>query len=467
MSVAIFGFNILRVSVAAVFLAGCSQIEPYSEPEANLPPEFAQASGGSVGETATVLWWQAFNDDKLDQLVTRGLTQNIGIQIAGERFRAAQAVARGAGVPVSGGLLAEGGGRGSTNGPEEGFVTGTANVSWLLDFYGRLSSERTAAGANFEAAGYDVESARLAYLAELTTAYVNARYFQNLLEITRRNLSSRNATVDLTQRLVDASAATVVDLSQARGFVDETRADIPTIEGQFLVWAHRVSTLLGQPAGDWVPYLSAGAAQPVAGRIYRGGVPADLLRNRPDIRAAERNLAASVARIGVARADLFPSISLGGRITGNAGTNSADVATWSFGPIINLAIFGREQLNATVNQREAQAREQLLVWQNTVLLAVEEVENALALVSRSGRAITAEKQALGSLQESLDLQRSAFERGERSILDVIDAERRVGEARSRLAAAQQRHAVNFIALNVAIGSGRGLAGTQQVAADES
>jgi multidrug efflux system outer membrane protein len=307
-----------------------------------------------------------------------------------------------------------------------------------------------------QAAGYDVEATRLAFLAELSTAYINARFFQNSLELTRQNLASREETLQLTQQLVDASAATVVDLQLARGLVAETRADIPGLEAQFLIQSHRVATLLGLPASSLVREMSRGAPQPMPQRIYSSGVPADLLRNRPDIRIAERNLAASVARIGVARASLYPSISLIGRITGTTAGNSADEATWAFGPIVNLPIFGREALTARVSQREAQARESLVLWKNAVLIGVEEVENALVSVSRARRTVAAERNALETLEESLRLAQDAYSRGERSVLDVLDAERRVGAARIRLAQAQRQSALDFVALNVAIGSGRGL-----------
>jgi len=449
----------LMAGTILVSLAACSISTPYSSPDANLPDSFSEGGSGSVGEVAEVRWWQAFNDQQLNGLVASGLAQNLGIQAARERFAAASAVASGAGIGLGGGINAQAGFRGGSNDVEEEFAAASVNVSWLGDFFGQLSGERSFAAARMEAAGFGVEAARLAFLADLSSAYVNARFFQNSLEVTRQNLASREETLELTQRLVDASAATVVDLQLARGLVDETRADIPGLYAQFRVQSHRVATLLGRPASSLVGQMSRGAPQPIPGSIYRSGVPADLLRNRPDIRIAERNLAASVARIGIARANLYPSMSLTGRITGAAAGTTANEVTWAFGPVINLPIFNRRALAARVTEREAAAREALLLWQNTVLRGVEEVENALVSVNASRRTVTQQRRALETWEESLRLAQAAYSRGELSVLEVLDSERRLGDARIRLAEAQRQHAINFVALNVAIGSGRGLGPT--------
>ena len=446
----------VMIPAMTIALSACSLSEPYTPPEAALPAQFSEGGGDSIANVAEVRWWEALRDRQLDGFVSRGLAQNLDIQAATERFNAAAAVAQGTGIAVGGGLNASGGVRGGSNDPEEEFAAGTVSVSWLADFFGLLSGQREVAAAELEAAGYGVEQTRLAFLAELSTAYVNARFFQNDLELTRQNLASRRTTLDLTQRLVDASVATTVDLQLARGLVDETRAQIPRQEAQFRIQSHRIATLLGAPASSLVPQMSRGAPQPIPRRIYSSGVPADLLRNRPDIRIAERRLAAAVARIGVARADLYPSISLTGRITGEAGGASLDETTWSFGPIVNLPIFGRRALEARVTEREALAREALAIWKNTVLRGVEEVENALVSLNRSRQTAEAEQRAVETLEEALRLAQESYSRGERSVLDVLDAERRVGAARSRFAQAQRQLAIDFISLNVAIGSGRGL-----------
>jgi len=312
-----------------------------------------------------------------------------------------------------------------------------------------------------------VETARLAYLSQLTIAYINARFAQNSLTLTRQTLTSRQRTADLTQEIVDAGAATVVDLTRARGLVDETRADVPRQEAQFRIASHRIATLLGQPAGTLGAQLSQGTGQPLPGRIYSAGVPADLIRNRPDVAVAERQLAAAVLRIGVARADLFPSISLTGNITGTAAGQSSGSSSWSFGPSLNLPIFGRGALNAALTAQESRAREAWLIWQQSVLDAVEEVENAIVSLNRSRSVLDAERRALATLREASRLSQESFRNGDRSILDVLDAERRVGDALINVAAAQQLLAVDFVTLNVAIGAGRGFGPGKTSTADDS
>jgi multidrug efflux system outer membrane protein len=263
--------------------------------------------------------------------------------------------------------------------------------------------------------------------------------------------------LNLTKLQLDAGAASRLDVVQAEGLVNSTLAGVPGIEASFRVSAHSLATLLAQPAGALVSEMQRGGHQPVPRFSAKAGIPADLVRNRPDIRASERQLAAAVAQIGVAEAQLYPAITLGGSITPSytktVGAGESGLLSWSFGPSLSLPIFDGGALRANVSSSQSAAREAYLSWKQTVLGAVEEVENALASYSRDGRAVAAYRQTLKSYQEALQLATASYRDGASSLLDVLDAQRQVSTAQQSLAQAVQQQARDYVALNVAIGGG--------------
>ncbi|PZR52004.1 MAG: nodulation protein NodT, partial [Stutzerimonas stutzeri] len=220
--------------------------------------------------------------------------------------------------------------------------------------------------------------------------------------------------------------------------------------------ANHIATLLGLPASTITSSLIKGSAQPMPRYATRTGIPADLIRNRPDIRAAERRLEAATAQIGVAEADLYPSIELGGSIGATRNFTSAatgNLTSWSFGPTLTLPIFNGGSLKARVKIARSEAEQQYLTWKSTVLNAVEEVENAQAALIRDGQTVAAQRKVVNSYEQTLNLARESYRGGASTILDVLDAERNVSTARLQLASAIRQLARDFVALNVAIGGG--------------
>ncbi len=198
-------------------------------------------------------------------------------------------------------------------------------------------------------------------------------------------------------------------------------------------------------------------AQPIYRAGIISGIPADLIRNRPDIRVAERNLAAAVANIGVAQSQLYPTIALSGAISPSwvnpAGGKGGGLTTWSFGPTLTLPIFDGGRLRANVDIARSDAKTQYLAWKQTVLHAVEEVANALAAVRRDAQTVEALRANVKTTQESLELSTASYKDGASSLLDVLDAQRNVSLADASLAAAIQQMAKDYVSLNVAIGGG--------------
>ncbi|MBP2509489.1 multidrug efflux system outer membrane protein [Agrobacterium tumefaciens] len=446
-----------------LLLSGCVVGPDHKTPEIQLPGKFAEAGKTSNGDISSVAWWTAFNDNRLNGYVSTGLAQNLTVMQAIERINQAEAQVISAGAGSLPSLTAQGQHTTSqTKGsyrdvPVTNASSGSLSVSWLLDLFGRYQRSKESANASLDAAYSTVDVQRLTLISAVTAAYIDVRYYQERLAIARQNLSSRRETLDLTKLQLEAGAASRLDVVQSEGLVNSTLSQIPGLETSFRKAAHRIATLLGMPASSLITELQKGARQPVARAIPPSGIPADLIRNRPDIRVAERNLAAAVAKIGVAEAQLYPSIELGGAITPSynfvSGGGRGSANGWSFGPSIVLPILDGGSIRANIDLANSQAREQYLVWKSTVLNAVEEVENALAAVNRDQRTVAALRKTVASYQEALQLSTASYRDGASSLLDVLDAQRSVSDAQANLATAIQQTAQDYVSLNVALGGG--------------
>lgn len=444
-------------------LTGCVTGPDHVAPQMALPQKFSEGSNKSNGDVTTTAWWTAFDDKKLDALVNQGISQNLDVLQALERINAARAnvIASQAGAAPRLDVSAAdtvSGSRGSFNGgtPTRRQTGGGADISWLLDLFGQYARARESAAASLESAYAAADVAKLTFLSSVASSYIDARFFQERIRIARQNLRSRRDTFDLTEQQLDAGAASRLDVVQSEGLVYSTLADIPTLENRHRQAVNRIATLLGVPASSLTDELENGAGQPVARASPQAGLPADLIRNRPDIRQAERNLAAATANIGVAESQLFPSISLGGSVSPSRITTKGDkssLTSWSFGPSLTLPIFDGGRLRANVDIAKSSARGQYLAWKATVLDAVEEVENALTALNRDDQIVNAQRRTITSYEEALALATASYKDGASSLLNVLDAQRSVSTAQVGLAAAVQQKARDYIALNVAIGGG--------------
>jgi outer membrane protein, multidrug efflux system len=448
-----------------LLLSSCVLGPDHKAPEITLPAKYAEGSAKSNDDLSQQAWWTAFHDTRLNGMMAKGLDQNLDILQAMERINQAEAnvVSAAAGALPSLTLSSQGsrsGVKGWSDGaetPAASAASGSLDVSWLLDLFGRYKRSKESALASLDVAYANVDTARLSLLSSVASAYIDVRYYQERISLAQQNLKSRRETLDLTKLQLEAGAASRLDVVQSEGLVNSTLADIPGLETSFRTAAHRVATLLAMPASSLLSDLQRGAGQPVARINPKSGVPADLIRNRPDIRAAERQFASAVASIGVAEAQLYPSISLGGSITPaytrSVGGSESGRLSWSFGPSLNLPIFDGGQLRANLSSSESQARESYLAWKQTVLGAVEEVENALAAITRDGRTVAALRDTVRSYEEALELATASYRDGASSLLDVLDAQREVSSAQANLAAAIQQQAQDYVTLSVAIGGG--------------
>ncbi|MCX8999616.1 efflux transporter outer membrane subunit [Rhizobiaceae bacterium BDR2-2] len=456
-----------------LLLSSCVSGPNHTPPQIDLPQKFNEGGSGSAGDVTAKAWWPAFNDRRLDAYVEQGLSQNLTVLQAIERITAAEANVISAGAGSLPQLAADAsetlsgqGGELRTQTSTLSSASGGLSASWLLDLFGQYRRAKEGALASLDSAYATADVARLTYLSNVVNAYIDVRYYQERLAIARKNLTSRRETLDLTKLQLEAGAASRLDVVQSEGLVNSTLADIPGFDKGFRISAHNLATLLGLPAETLIAELQKGGRQPVARFSTKAGVPADLIRNRPDIRAAERDLAAAVAQIGVAEADFYPSITLGGSISPTlrnmSGTNGW-LTTWSFGPTLNLPIFTGGALKANLTTAESNARNAYLAWKETVLGAVQDVADALASIKRDAETVTALRRTVQSYEEALRLSTASYRDGASSLLDVLDAQRSVSTAQASLATAVQQLASDYVALNVAMGGGYAATGPVRVA----
>ncbi|MBX5013926.1 efflux transporter outer membrane subunit [Rhizobium lentis] len=447
----------LAAAVLPLLLSSCMLGPDYASPETPLPSKFSEGAKQSVGDVAVSAWWNSFSDRTLNQYVATGLDENLSVQQALERINAAAADVT---ITGAGGFPNLDFGASHTICKARD-VTSTQNISggqlsltWLLDVFGQYRRSTESALASLDSAHAAVDVAKLALIKDLVSSYIDARYYQQRVSISRANLKSRQETYDLTNFQLEAGAASRLDVSQAEALVQSTIAELPSLELNFRVSAHHIATLIALPSEMVVKQLQKNEGQPVYREKINAGIPADLIRNRPDIREAERNLAAATAKIGVAEARLYPAITLSGSITPsyiNQRGRRGDISKWSFGPSLDLPILDGGRLRANVETSKSAAAAAYISWKSTVLTAVQEVQDALTAARRDVRTVNSRHRQVETTEETLKLSVDSYKDGASSLLDVLDAQRQVSSAQAGLATAIQKLAKDHVQLNVAIG----------------
>ncbi|WP_163847171.1 efflux transporter outer membrane subunit [Pseudooceanicola aestuarii] len=437
-------------------VAGCAVGPDYQRPDVALQTRFVAGSAETIGAVATQKWWLEYKDPTLTRLVTRGLAQNLDVMAASEAIRQAQAELRKTGVnsaadgALSGSRTTSGGdvAIGSTRSD-----SAALGASLVLDIFGGLRRERDAAAASLAAARADVETVRLAWLAELLSAYSDARYYQEVLALTRATIKAREETVDITRSQFEAGAATEYELAEVQALLSTARASLPQYAAQFEANVYAIATLLNEPAGPIMAELQKGAPQLPSPAGAGTGVPADLLRNRPDVRSAEADLAAAVAAVGVAEAALYPSLTLSGTVARTDGANS-----WSFGPQLSLPVFNQGQLRASRDAQLSAARQAEINWRGAVASAVEDVQVAQSSLSRYRQRATLLRKAASDYGRALELAQQNYRNGAITLLALLETDRNAASARISAASAVNDAAQAWATLKIATGAGAAVTG---------
>ncbi|TPE47495.1 efflux transporter outer membrane subunit [Amaricoccus solimangrovi] len=438
----------LALVPVACLLAACAVGPDYHAPSISLSSRFAESGAASDGDVALERWWTGFGDPTLNALADQGLAQNLDILTAVERINQSEAVLRATGLPaLVSGDIAAGTGRSKQQGSIATESSATAAADLVIDLFGGERRAQEQATAQLQASELDVGTARLAFLSSLVGAYVDARYYQEAAAITRGLIESRQQTRDLVKRQQSVGLATDLDVLQSQALLDQTRATLPAFEQGFASSVFAMATLLATPAAPLMTSLQRGAAQPRPPAGAGAGIPADLLRNRPDVRAAERSYAAAVANVGVAEASLYPSLDLAGAIT------ASNPSSWSFGPALVIPVLNQPLLRASRDQAISEAKQAELGWRQTVLSAVEDVQTAQGATIRGRRELSAQRAATENYGRARDLSQQTYEAGTTTFLDFLDAERSAGTTALALALSRRSLAIDWVSLQIAAGRG--------------
>jgi len=466
------------IATASLVVAtyGCAVGPNYHPPAPAVPVHWSEALPKPPPPTrAQVQWWKTFNDPQLDSLVERAARANLGVRLAEARVREARAWRRIAAAPLWPSLDASGsytrlwqdedlfgplsaGGQPVLLGqqPQNLFQAGF-DASWELDVFGGTRRSIEAARADFEAAHYQREDVLRTLLAEVARNYIELRGFQKQLDVARSNLAAQRDTLQLTRARYEGGLASDLDVARAEAQVEATQSQIPALETSYKEAVHRLSVLLDEPPGALSAELAAPAPIPAAPLELPADLPSDVLRQRPDLRRAERQLAAATARVGVATADLYPKFDLVGA-AGLESLSASDFFTsgsklWSIGPSISWPIFHGGQIIATIEVRDAQEQQALISYRQAILNALEEVENALVAYTRERNRYEALTEAVGSNQRAVTLATQLYTSGLSDFLNVLDAQRNLFQTESEQSRSEAATAVDFVALYKALGGG--------------
>ena len=410
-------------------------------------------------------WWTAFGDPALTGLITSALQANLDIAQAAARLKQAReglVQSRALQLPsVSGSGAA--GRNVSQPGPDNSSFSTAVDAQWSADLFGGLRRNTQASRAQLEAAGYSLANVRTAVAAEVARNYIDARRLDARIAIAEDTLATQRDNFAIAGFRVQAGLVSSLDSEQARAQLAQTAAAIPLLRQAEAAARYRIAVLTGQAPGAVDTVFARASVIPHAAVVAAAGTPADILRARPDVRAAERNLAAATAQIGVATADLYPALTL----TGSIGTQSSairtltDLITGNIFARLATTIFDAGRLRSVVRQRRAQAEEAFAAYIASVLSALEDVENGLAAREAANARTKLLVEQVDAANATAILARSNYRTGLSDFRTLLDAERTLLSARDGLATAQGDRASAVVQLYLALGGGWDVNGTDQ------
>jgi NodT family efflux transporter outer membrane factor (OMF) lipoprotein len=426
---------------------------------------------------ALATWWGALGDPLLADLIERGLSGSPSVAEAEARVRESRARRRIARAD----LLPSIEGSGSTRRSHEGSTSGSSvegveipglafggggdrsfyqvgfDAIWELDLFGGRRRELEAADADFAASEENLRDARVTLAAETALAYVDLRALQRRLALAEANLRVQAETFEIASWRAEAGLTTALDVEQARTNLEQTRADVPLLRSALESAKHRIAVLAGAPPAALGALLAEPRPIPAAQRELAVGVPAETLRQRPDVRRAERELAAATARVGVATAERYPSLSLVGSIGLEASASdalfSSGAGTAAFGTSLVQSILDFGRRSGAVEAEDALREQALERFGATVLSALEEVENALVAFREEQERRQALSEAAGAAERASALSRDQYSSGLVDFESVLASERSLVSLQDQLATSEGEVTANLIRLYKALGGG--------------
>jgi NodT family efflux transporter outer membrane factor (OMF) lipoprotein len=464
----------MATMIAVLLSVACVTVGPdYQRPETEVPDAWFEAATAGLEDGTAPLetWWRVFDDPQLDSLVARSAAGNLTLREAlwrVEEARAARGIAASSRLPQVGFSGESSRSEPSDNGPlgelapPDGFEAGDlhdygVSAFWEIDVFGRIRRQVEAADATTEATVESYRDVLVSLYAEVALAYIDARTQQERLKLAQTNVEGQEDTLQLTEDRFDAGLVSALDVAQAESNLANTRSLIPVIERDLERAFNRLAVLLGEAPGAVHDELANEVPIPREPQDVAVGLPAELLRQRPDVRQAERLLAAQTARIGVAKADLYPTFSLAGFL-GLQATEFGDLTddgsvTWGFSLPIRWEIFSGGRIRSQVRVEEARTEQLLATYERTVLLALEEAENAMVAYGTELERRQRLAEAVDATQRSLELVLTQYTAGLTDFQNVLDTQRTLLTREDELARAEGIAVANLVRLYRALGGG--------------
>ncbi len=477
-------------------IAGCTNVGPdFAPPESPVAGTWDQGSGGGLQAKPLELveWWQVFEDPVLDRLIRTAYQQNYSLEVAGLRVLEARAqlgIAVGSQYPQ---LQRGRGGVTRVSASESGANTVAgdlnywqydlgADVSWEMDFWGRFRRGIEAADANLAASVANYDNALVLLTSQVAQTYNAIRIAEQQLRVARENVVLQQRSLDITQVRFRFGDVNELDVQQAKTLLLSTQATIPEFETSLYQARNALSTLLSRSPGDLADVLGPEGDIPSPPGEITTGVPADLLRRRPDVRRAELQAAAQSALIGVAEADLYPSFTLAGSVglsaadgtdttrTGDSGAGelfSSDSLVFQGGPAFSWNILNYGRIKNNVRVQDARLQQLLISYQDTVLAAAQEVEDAMVAYVRGLQQGVILGQSVEAARRSVDLSTLRYKEGFSDYQRVLDAQQSLFTQQQRYVANQGAVIANVINLYKALGGGWQMRAGEEFVDDEN
>lgn len=459
---------------ALVFLAGCTVGPDYHRPDVGVPSSYSIPLAVPTNSPSATLeeWWRLFHDPQLDRLIEQATVANKDVRLAQARVREARAeagVARSVLFPsvdangtysrqrlskhVPAGFLAQSVGQSL----EQNYFNAGFDMNWELDVFGGNRRAFQAAKADLAASEEASRGVLITTLGEVGLNYLDLRGLQKQLAVARDNLRLQEQTLALTRDQFRSGMVSDLDTARAEAQVATTRSQIPLVEQDIQRAIHRLSVLIGKAPAELESQLVSPASIPSAAPEIPMGLPSDLLRRRPDIRQAEEELAAATARVGVATADLFPRFYL----TGTAGLESLNASDffnagsrfWSIGPSLRWPVFSAGHIRQNIKVQDARQEQALLHYEQTLLISLEEVENALMSCGKEEEHHEALAESEAANRRAVTLADERYRSGLVDFLNVLEAQRSLLLVQDDLARSDRTLDQNLVRLYKALGGG--------------
>jgi NodT family efflux transporter outer membrane factor (OMF) lipoprotein len=462
---------LIAAGTVLIMTGGCMVGPDYHPPEPSAPAVWAGVENGPNRHPSTVTanpvrltaWWEQFKDPILNELITDAVKANLDLKMAEARLRQARAmlgIARGGmwpSVAVSGSYQRSHiAGITPANESENLYMSGLDAV-WELDVFGGIRRNIEANKAGVQAAIQTIQDVQVTLLAEVALDYIQLRGYQQEIVVAQDNLKAQQHTAEITRKLYAVGFDSALDVANAEAQVATTESQIPVFETGARQSIYALSVLLARPPADLLDKLSPTGNLPAAPAEIPAGLPSEMLRRRPDIRAAEEQLHSATSQIGVAVAQLFPAFSL----TGSVNWNSNLLQTWwssasrsySVGPQVTWPIFQGGALVSNVRLQEALRDQSFITYQQTVLAAFQEVENALIAFTKEQDHHKSLADAVAANRKAVDLSIQLYSEGQVDFLNVLQAQLNLDAAENSLVQSKGNIIIDVIAIYKALGGG--------------